>query len=150
MQIKNENINNWFYAIAYMLLLFVFSYTSILNALLHQQLSMEEEYLASQSLWFSSMVNFGLLFMVMLDYFGTNRPIGSRRFTIGVVIGCFLIIALRELVFLHKTEECLNYIYPIDQIWFVYLIHFLFFCCMVFLKTETMTINKEKISVVRV
>lgn len=99
MQIKNEIINNWFYATAYMLLLFVFSYTSILNALLHQQLSMEEEYLASQSLWFSSMVNFGLLFMVMLDYFGTNKPIGSRRFTINVVIGCFFIIALRELFF---------------------------------------------------
>lgn len=83
MQIKNENINKWCYAIAYMLLLFIFSYTSILNAVLHQQLSAQEEYFACQSLWFFSIVNFGLLFMVMLDYYGTNKPIGSKRFTVG-------------------------------------------------------------------
>lgn len=147
---KSENINKWCYAIAYMLLLFVFSYTSILNAVLNQQISVQEEYFASQSLWFSSMVNFGLLFMVMIDYYGTNKPMGAKRFTVGVVIGCFLIIALRELVYLHTTKEYLNYISPINQDWIVYLIHFLFFCCMVFLKKETITINKEKISAVRV
>ena len=150
MQIKNENINKWRYAIAYMLLLFIFSYTSILNAVLHQQLSAQEEYFACQSLWFSSMVNFGLLFMVMLDYYGTNKPIGSKRFTVGVSIGCFLIITLRELVHLHATKECFNYMFPINQEWFVYIVHLLFFCCMVFLKKETMTMNKEQITAVRV
>lgn len=145
-----ENRNKWCYAITYMILLFIFSYSSILNAVMHQGLSVREEYFLSQSLWFSSMVNFGLLFMIMLDYYGTNKPIGSKRFTIGVAIGCFLIITLRELVHLYQMKESVNYCFPINQVWFVYFINFLFFCCLVFLKKETITENKEIVTAVKV
>lgn len=148
-RVKHDR-DKWLYAIAYMSLLFLFSYATIMNAVLHECISVKNEYFSNQSLWFSSIVNFGLLFMLMLDFYGTNKRIESKKFTIGSAVGCFLIITLRELVHLHTTREYINYISPLNQEWFVYFIHFLFFCCLVFLKKETITENKERFSVVRV
>lgn len=145
-----EIVDEWSYPVGYMLLLFIFSYASILNAALSEELSFKDVYFNNQNLWFSSIVNFGLLFMLLLDCYGKSKSIVSKEFTYGLVLGCFLIITLRELVNLHITGECSNYIAPIDKVWFVYIIHLLFCCCLIFLKKEAMTSEKDKVQVIRV
>ncbi|MDR2424455.1 MAG: hypothetical protein LBD59_06990 [Prevotellaceae bacterium] len=118
-----------------------FVYASIVSSIFMKDKSFTEEYLKLQSNIPAMFVNFGVMFMLVIDNLW-NRYTENRYFLLLVVFSMFIIMALYG----HAQayfDNSRNYISLIKKSWISYLLQGLFVLILLISKYKTIEIIKD-------
>lgn len=124
-------------SVLWLLLIILFTYTPLVSVGLKVDEVFADAYCNNQCGWIAMFVNFGLLLMVVFDYWGTGK-----RPTTALWVWSIVAIVVAMLIFAH-TGMYVNHIlhkfvYPLSDYRLSYALHLFFFGILLYIKIKSL------------
>lgn len=150
-----KNKEHWWYSIVWIGFMVLFTYTPVMKSLLMLNDDTGSAYVNHQYCGISVLVNFGLLFMVLMDYVGANKRIGPKILFL-TVFGCVLVFVMFFHLKMQVEKTYIQYYWPISSRGLVCFLHITFLAVVLWIKAmsldeslSNMDFDEEPLQVVK-
>ena len=124
-------------SVLWLLLMILFTYTPLVAAGLKVNEVFADAYCNNQCAWIAMLVNFGLLLMVVFDYWGTGKQ-PTWNLYISSIVGLAIAALICGHTGLYVQDELSDFKFPINDYRCAYVLHLIFFAILLYIKVKSM------------
>lgn len=132
---------HYFLSVLWLILIVLFTYTSLVHEFLKKEGLSIEEYCNNQHCGISMIVNLGLLGMVVFDYIGAAKRI-TNGLVVKILFATFLIYSMYVHTGILLSGSIEDYKYPLCEKWLSIVLHAFFFVILLIIKIDSMRIEQ--------
>ena len=124
-------------SVLWLLLIVLFTYTPLVSAGLKVDVVFADTYCRNQYDWIAMFVNFGLLLMVVFDYWGTGKRPTTVLWAWSIVASA-IVMAIFAHTGMYVRKELTAYVHPFSDYRLSYILHLAFFGILLYIKIKSM------------